>query len=47
MIKIDGNTWYYSLDHEQLCQVIEAQTLWGDTTCRSKTSRSKTSDLYF
>ena len=26
--------WYYSPDHEQLCQVIEAQTLWGETTCR-------------
>ncbi|HEY9161080.1 MAG TPA: helicase-related protein [Desulfomonilia bacterium] len=24
----------YSLDHQQLCQVIEAQTLWGETTCR-------------
>jgi len=26
--------WYYSPDHWQLCQVIEAQTLWGETTCR-------------
>lgn len=26
--------WYYSPDHGQFCQVIEAQTLWGDTTCR-------------
>ncbi len=26
--------WYYSPDHRQLCQVIEAQTLWGETTCR-------------
>jgi len=26
--------WYYSPDHGQLCQVIEAQTLWGETTCR-------------
>jgi len=26
--------WYYSLDHGQLCQVIEAQTLWDETTCR-------------
>lgn len=25
--------WYYSPDHGQLCQVIEAQTLWGETTC--------------
>jgi superfamily II DNA or RNA helicase len=29
----DGS-WYYSPDHGQLCQVIEAQTLWGETTCR-------------
>lgn len=28
------NSWFYSPDHEQLCQVIETQTLWGDTTCR-------------
>jgi len=28
-----GNPWYYSPDHGQLCQVIEAQTLWGETTC--------------
>lgn len=27
-------SWYYSPDHGQLCQVIEAQTLWGETTCR-------------
>jgi superfamily II DNA or RNA helicase len=26
--------WYYSPDHLQLCQVIETQTLWGETTCR-------------
>jgi len=26
--------WYYSPDHGQLCQVIETQTLWGETTCR-------------
>jgi superfamily II DNA or RNA helicase len=26
--------WYYSPDHGQLCQVIEAQTLWGETICR-------------
>jgi hypothetical protein len=30
---IEGS-WYYSVDHGQLCQVIEAQTLWGETTCR-------------
>jgi len=26
--------WAWSIDHQQLCQVIEAQTLWGETTCR-------------
>lgn len=26
--------WYYSPDHGQICQVIEVQTLWGETTCR-------------
>ncbi|WP_368860853.1 DEAD/DEAH box helicase [Desulforhabdus sp. TSK] len=26
--------WYFSLDYRQLCQVIEAQTLWGETTYR-------------
>ena len=25
--------WHYSPDHGQLGQVIEAQTLWGETTC--------------
>jgi len=34
MMRIDANSWYYSPDHGQLCQVIEAQTLWGETTCR-------------
>jgi superfamily II DNA or RNA helicase len=33
-MQIDPNTWYYSPDHGQLCQVIEAQTLWEETTCR-------------
>lgn len=28
------NAWYYSPDHGQLCQVIDAQTLWGETICR-------------
>jgi len=31
---IDANSWYYSPDHGQLCQVIETQTLWGETNCR-------------
>ena len=26
--------WQYSPDHRQLCQVIESQTLWGETICR-------------
>ncbi len=30
----DGNSWCYSPDHGQLCQVIEVQTLWGETICR-------------
>ncbi len=33
-MRIDANSWYYSPDHGQLCQVIEAQTLWGEMTCR-------------
>ncbi|WP_408999385.1 helicase-related protein [Syntrophus buswellii] len=33
-MRIDANSWYFSPDHGQLCQVIEAQTLWGETTCR-------------
>jgi len=34
MMRIDANIWYYSLDHGQRCKVIEAETLWGETTCR-------------
>jgi len=30
----NGGEWYYSPDHGQLCQVMESQTLWGETTCR-------------
>lgn len=30
----DGNSWCYSPDHKQVCQVIERQTLWGETMCR-------------
>ena len=33
-MRIDANSWYYSLDHGQICQVIETQTLWGETICR-------------
>ena len=31
MFQLGG--WYYSPEHGQLCQVIEVQTLWGETTC--------------
>ena len=33
-MSISVNNWYFSPDHGQLCQVIESQTLWGETTCR-------------
>jgi hypothetical protein len=29
-----NDVWKYSPDHGQICQVIESQTLWGETTCR-------------
>jgi hypothetical protein len=38
-MRIDVNSWYYSPDHGQLCQVIEIQTLWGDTTLPRLASR--------
>lgn len=25
--------WFYSLNHRQLCKVIDTQTLWGETYC--------------
>jgi hypothetical protein len=31
---VDSGYWSYSPDHGQLCQVIEAQMLWGETICR-------------
>lgn len=34
MMRIDANSWYYITDHSELCQVIETQTLWGETICR-------------
>ena len=34
MQTIEASNWYYSPDHGQLCQVIEAKALWGETTCR-------------
>jgi len=30
---MNGNKWHYSLDHNQICKVIETQKLWGKTTC--------------
>ena len=33
-MRIDANGWYFSPDHGQHCQIIESQTLWGETTCR-------------
>jgi superfamily II DNA or RNA helicase len=34
LVSIRVNSWFYSLDHHSICQVIETQTLWGETTCR-------------
>jgi hypothetical protein len=31
---LDSDYWAYSPEHGHLCQVIEAQTLWCETTCR-------------
>ncbi len=31
---IDVHQWFYSPGHGQLGQVIESQSLWGETTCR-------------
>ncbi|MCK8604076.1 DEAD/DEAH box helicase [Desulfoferrobacter suflitae] len=28
------NQWFYSVDHQCICQLIEVQSLWGETTCR-------------
>jgi superfamily II DNA or RNA helicase len=33
-LNFEHGEWCYSLDHGQVCQVIEAQTLWGETTYR-------------
>ena len=32
--QIRANSWYFSQDYRQLCQVIESRTLWGETICR-------------
>ncbi|MBW2063283.1 MAG: helicase, partial [Deltaproteobacteria bacterium] len=31
---ISNTNWHFSTDHGQVCQVIEAQNLWGETICR-------------
>ena len=31
---MEPSEWIWSIDHRQLCQAIEAQTLWGETICR-------------
>lgn len=31
---IRAHQWFYSPNHAQLCQIIETQTLWGETVCR-------------
>ena len=33
-VSIRVHQWFYSIDHHSICQVIESQTLWGETTCR-------------
>jgi hypothetical protein len=33
MMRNDADSWYYSPNHGQFCQIIEAQMLWGETTC--------------
>lgn len=32
--EVERGAWYYSSDHNQPCQVIETQTLWGEIVCR-------------
>ena len=29
-----NSDWNHSLEHRELCRVIETQTLWGETVCR-------------
>ena len=31
---VNESAWHYCRNYGQLCQVIETQTLWGETTCR-------------
>ena len=41
---MNGGEWYYSQDHVQLCQVMETQALWGETTCQNRTEAKGLSD---
>ncbi|MDD5509682.1 MAG: helicase-related protein [Dehalococcoidales bacterium] len=34
MNPMHDDNWYYSVDHNELCKIIETQTLWGDSFCR-------------
>jgi superfamily II DNA/RNA helicase len=34
LVSICVNSWFYSLDYQCPCQVVDIQTLWGETTCR-------------
>jgi hypothetical protein len=34
MITLKANEWVWSDEHNAPCRVIEAQRLWGQTTCR-------------
>lgn len=34
LMQLDTKSWYFSTDHKQLCQVIQTQSLWGETFCR-------------
>lgn len=34
MVRLAQGSWYCSLDHGQLGQVIETQALWDETICR-------------
>ena len=31
---MEPSEWIWSIEHRQLCKVIESQTLWDETTCR-------------
>ena len=31
---VDPGAWYYSMDHDQVCQIVETESLWGEAVCR-------------